>query len=173
VPDELAPQFADAPGFFEAFGWTSAISDDLEADDVMGSLAKIEEKAGGEALVMTGDRDLFQCVTDRVKVLYVSTGKQGAHLVDAAEDVGVELIAWTVDELERTEQILDDLFADESYRRLLAARGDARDAAGGVPGDARGADPYPRRRADTGSGGMRRRVRPSAGGMAARECRAR
>jgi 5'-3' exonuclease len=95
VPD--APQFADAPGFFEAFGWTSAISDDLEADDVMGSLAKIEEKAGGEALVMTGDRDLFQCVTDRVKVLYVSTGKQGAHLVDAAEvkrryGIGPELV---------------------------------------------------------------------------------
>jgi 5'-3' exonuclease len=84
VPDELAPQFADAPGFFEAFGWTSAISDHLEADDVMGSLAKLEEKAGGEALLMTGDRDMFQCVTDSVKVLYVRTGKQGAELVDAA-----------------------------------------------------------------------------------------
>jgi 5'-3' exonuclease len=97
VPDELAPQFADAPGFFEAFGWTSAVSDDLEADDVMGSLAKSEEKAGGEALVMTGDRDLFQCVTDRVKVLYVRTGKQGAELVDGAEvkrryGIGPELV---------------------------------------------------------------------------------
>src|SRR3954470_17637943 len=68
VPDELAPQFADAPAFFAAFGWTSAISDELEADDVMGSLAKSEEKAGGEALVMTGDRDLYQCVTDSVRV---------------------------------------------------------------------------------------------------------
>ena len=45
VPDQLAPQFAVAPGFFEDFGWTSAISEDLEADDVMGSLAKLEEKA--------------------------------------------------------------------------------------------------------------------------------
>jgi 5'-3' exonuclease len=85
VPDELAPQFADAPGFFGAFGWTSVISDDLEADDVMGSLAKAEEKAGGEALLMTGDRDLFQCVTAHVRVLYVSTGVQGGQLVDAAE----------------------------------------------------------------------------------------
>src|SRR5829696_376690 len=85
VPDELAPQFADAPEFFGAFGWTSVIDDELEADDVMGSLAKTEEKAGGEALLMTGDRDLFQCVTGRVKVLYVSTGKRGAQLVDAAE----------------------------------------------------------------------------------------
>jgi len=85
VPDELAPQFADAQAFFGAFGWTSVISDDLEADDVMGSLAKAEEKAGGEALLMTGDRDLFQCVTGKVKVLYVSTGVSGGQLVDAAE----------------------------------------------------------------------------------------
>jgi 5'-3' exonuclease len=85
VPDELAPQFADAAAFFGAFGWTSAISDELEADDVMGSLAKAEEKAGGEALLMTGDRDLFQCVTGKVKVLYVRTGVRGGELVDAAE----------------------------------------------------------------------------------------
>src|SRR4051795_1190994 len=62
VPDELAPQFAAAPDFFDAFGWTSAIATDLEADDVMGSLARAEADAGGEALLMTGDRDLFQCV---------------------------------------------------------------------------------------------------------------
>jgi 5'-3' exonuclease len=85
VPDELAPQFADAAAFFGAFGWTSAISDELEADDVMGTLAKAEEKAGGEALLMTGDRDLFQCVTGKVKVLYVRTGVRGGELVDAAE----------------------------------------------------------------------------------------
>ena len=97
VPDELAPQFADAPEFFGAFGWTAAVSDDLEADDVMGSLAKVEERAGGEALLMTGDRDLFQCVTDNVKVLYVRTGSRGAELVDAAEvkrryGIGPELV---------------------------------------------------------------------------------
>jgi DNA polymerase-1 len=85
VPDELGPQFADAPAFFGALGWRSVIDDELEADDVMGSLARAEEKAGGEALLMTGDRDLFQCVTERVKVLYVRTGSKGAEVVDAAE----------------------------------------------------------------------------------------
>jgi 5'-3' exonuclease len=85
VPDELAPQFAAAPGFFESFGWTSAISEDHEADDVMGSLAVAEEKAGGEALILTGDRDMFQCVTERVKVLYLKTGVKGGERVDAAE----------------------------------------------------------------------------------------
>ena len=32
VPDQLAPQFDDAPEFFAAFGWTSVIDDELEAD---------------------------------------------------------------------------------------------------------------------------------------------
>ena len=36
VPDALAWQFAQAPGLFEAFGWSSASSEDLEADDLLG-----------------------------------------------------------------------------------------------------------------------------------------
>jgi 5'-3' exonuclease len=36
-------------------------------------------------LVMTGDRDMYQCVNDRVTVLYIRTGGRGAEAVDAAE----------------------------------------------------------------------------------------
>jgi 5'-3' exonuclease len=86
VPDALAPQFADSRAFFEAFGWTVAVSDNLEADDLLGSYARRETESGGRTLVMTGDRDMFQCVGDDVQVLYVRTGgKQGAELVDTAE----------------------------------------------------------------------------------------
>ncbi|HEX8065616.1 MAG TPA: 5'-3' exonuclease H3TH domain-containing protein [Thermoleophilaceae bacterium] len=86
VPDELAPQFADCGPFFGAFGWTVAAHDELEADDLLGSYAAVEAEAGGTALVMTGDRDMYQCATDAVTVLYVRTGgAQGAEPVDAAE----------------------------------------------------------------------------------------
>jgi 5'-3' exonuclease len=86
VPETLAPQFAACRDFFEAFGWTVAVSETLEADDLLGAYARVETDAGGETLVMTGDRDMFQCAGDRVKILYVRTGgKQGAELVDAAE----------------------------------------------------------------------------------------
>jgi 5'-3' exonuclease len=85
VPDELAPQFADAGDFFSAFGWEIAVSDTLEADDLLGSFARIEEDAGGRALILTGDRDMFQCATDRVHVLYVRTGSRGAEEVGPAE----------------------------------------------------------------------------------------
>jgi DNA polymerase-1 len=86
VPDTLAPQFAEARPFFEAFGWIVADSDSFEADDLLGSYARSETDAGGRTLVMTGDRDMYQCAGDRVQILYVRTGgKQGAELVDAAE----------------------------------------------------------------------------------------
>jgi 5'-3' exonuclease len=85
VPDELAPQFADAGDFLEAFGWRLATTDSLEADDLLGSFARVEDKAGGEALLMTGDRDMFQCATKRVTVLYVTTGKRGSEEVGPAE----------------------------------------------------------------------------------------
>jgi len=85
VPDTLAPQFADSPAFFEAFGWTVAASDTLEADDLLGAYARRETDAGGTTLVMTGDRDMFQCAGDRVTILYVRTGARGAELVDARE----------------------------------------------------------------------------------------
>lgn len=85
MPDELGPQFAACRDLFPRFGWQIAESDDLEADDVLGSLARVESEAGGTTLVMSGDRDMFQTVTDAVTVLYVSTGKRGGQLVDPAE----------------------------------------------------------------------------------------
>jgi 5'-3' exonuclease len=86
VPDELAPQFADCVEFFGAFGWIVAVSGDLEADDLLASYARAEVAAGGGALVMTGDRDMYQLVGEGITVLYVRTGgKQGAEVVDAAE----------------------------------------------------------------------------------------
>jgi 5'-3' exonuclease len=85
VPEGLVPQFADSGAFFEAFGWVVHIHDSLEADDLLGSYAHAEEQAGGRALVMTGDRDMFQCASDRVTILYVRTGGRGAESVDPAD----------------------------------------------------------------------------------------
>jgi DNA polymerase-1 len=85
MPEPLDRQFADAPGFFAAFGWTVAGSDDLEADDLMHSYALTEAEAGGTALILTGDRDMFQSVGDGITVLYAAQSKGGPAEVDAAE----------------------------------------------------------------------------------------
>jgi 5'-3' exonuclease len=86
MPDDLPHQFADARPFFEAFGWTVATSDELEADDLLGTYAEREAAAGGQALLLTGDRDMYQCAGERVTVLYVRTGGKGA------EEVGPEQV---------------------------------------------------------------------------------
>jgi DNA polymerase-1 len=85
VPDDLAPQFAAARGFYEAFGWTVAVHDSLEADDLLGTYARLEAKAGGRSLLLTGDRDMFQCAGEDCTVLYVRTGGRGAEEVGPAE----------------------------------------------------------------------------------------
>jgi DNA polymerase-1 len=87
LPDRLAPQWSDCRDFFSAFGWEVVSSDDLEADDLLGTYARKEaERKGGRALLLTGDRDMYQCATDAVTVLYVRTGgKQGAEEVGPDE----------------------------------------------------------------------------------------
>ncbi|CAN5129711.1 hypothetical protein BH24ACT23_BH24ACT23_07670 [soil metagenome] len=86
MPEKLVPQWQEAGLFFEAFGWVVEQHETLEADDLLGTFARIEADAGGTALLLTGDRDMFQCASDAVTVLYVSTGgKRGAQEVDPAE----------------------------------------------------------------------------------------
>jgi DNA polymerase-1 len=113
VPDALAPQFAAAPDFFDRLGWTVLTHDSLEADDLLGTLARLETEAGGTALLLTGDRDMFQCASDQVTVLYLTTGKRGAHPIDPAE-------------VERRYGIAPELVPD-----FIALRGDPSD---GLPG---------------------------------------
>lgn len=85
MPEDLVEQWKDAPAFFAAFGWPSLEAGDLEADDLLGSLARTETSSGGRALLFTGDRDMFQCAGDGVTVLYPRTGaKDGPEEIDAA-----------------------------------------------------------------------------------------
>jgi 5'-3' exonuclease len=96
MPDGLAVQWAQARAFWEAFGWTVLDHDGLEADDLMHSLALAEERAGGSALIFTGDRDMFQCVTDKVHVLMQQARKgfteMGPEDVRERYGIGPELV---------------------------------------------------------------------------------
>jgi DNA polymerase-1 len=85
MPDDLAHQWARAPELYESLGWIVADSDDLEADDLLGTLAALEEEAGGTALILTGDRDLFQCATDKVHVLLQQRGREGPEVLGPEE----------------------------------------------------------------------------------------
>jgi 5'-3' exonuclease len=69
MPDALADQWQRAPALLQAFGWTVASDDQLEADDLMFSFARGERAAGGRALLLTGDRDLYQAVDEHTAIL--------------------------------------------------------------------------------------------------------
>ena len=75
VPTELDWQFGDSADFFGSFGWTVAADETLEADDLLNSYAERERQAGGRTLLLTGDRDMFQCASGKVRVLYAGRGR--------------------------------------------------------------------------------------------------
>ena len=116
VPDALGWQFSVAGEFFAGFGWASLGSDELEADDLLGSLANVEAAAGGETLILTGDRDMYQCAGDRTRVLYLKSGTTGFETVDAHEVI-------------RRYGIEPALVPD-----FIALRGDPSDGLPGAPG---------------------------------------
>lgn len=69
MPEALRGQWTRAPELLGSFGWTVAQTDELEADDLMFSFARVEARAGGHTLVLTADRDLYQAVDDHTQVL--------------------------------------------------------------------------------------------------------
>jgi 5'-3' exonuclease len=115
MPPELREQWSQAPALLEGMGWTVCHSDELEADDVMFSLARAEEQAGGRALLFTGDRDLYGAVNDASAV--VELPRSGAPTTigpaEVRERYGVE-----------PEQVAD----------FIALRGDPSDGIPGAPG---------------------------------------
>jgi DNA polymerase-1 len=118
MPPELATQWDTAPALLESLGWTFATDAELEADDVMFSFALAEVAGGGDsrALLLTGDRDLFQAVNDRVAV--VTPGKGGAP----PTEIGPEQV--------RERYGIDpELVSD-----FIALRGDPSDGLPGAPG---------------------------------------
>jgi 5'-3' exonuclease len=87
MPEELVPQWEDAPAYFGAFNWSVLHAPDLEADDLLGTLARLEVEAGGRALLYTGDRDMFQCVGNDVAVLWPVGGKGEPEVIGPQEVV--------------------------------------------------------------------------------------
>jgi DNA polymerase-1 len=77
MPDGLADQWGRSPALYRALGWTVLDAEDLEADDLLHSLALAEAAGGGRTLILTGDRDLFQCATEDVTVLLQRSGQEG------------------------------------------------------------------------------------------------
>ncbi|MHB0913476.1 MAG: DNA polymerase I [Armatimonadota bacterium] len=116
TPDELSSQGPLAREMVAAFNIPVLEVEGVEADDVVGTLARRAESEGYDVLIVTGDMDALQLVDERVKVMSTIKGVSETVIYDEAaveERYGL-----------RPEQLVD-------YKAL---KGDPSDNIPGVPG---------------------------------------
>jgi DNA polymerase-1 len=117
MPDEMRTQMARIEQLLRAFDIPIITYPNFEADDILGTLARKAAAEGTDVLVMTGDRDMFQLVDERVKILYTSGGPNPETKIYGVPEVA-ERYGLT------PEQFID----------LKALTGDSSDNIPGVPG---------------------------------------
>jgi DNA polymerase-1 len=69
MPDDLAAQIAPLHETIAAMGWPLLIVEGVEADDVIGTLARQAERAGMRVVISTGDKDITQLVSPNVTLV--------------------------------------------------------------------------------------------------------
>jgi DNA polymerase-1 len=114
--EALLEQLDLLPEAVRALGFATAKAPGYEADDFLGAAVAAEEERGGDAVVVTSDRDSFQLASDRTTILTPTRGvSQLARIgpVEVRERYGVE-----------PEQVPD----------FIALRGDPSDKIPGAPG---------------------------------------
>ena len=100
TPDELRPQGPMARQVCEALHIPIFEVPGVEADDVVGTMARLGEQAGMDVIIVTGDNDALQLVTEHVRVLTTRRGITDTVLYDPAavrERYGLE--PWQVPHL--------------------------------------------------------------------------
>ncbi|MEZ0052903.1 DNA polymerase-1 [Mycobacterium sp. MAA66] len=116
TPDEFRGQIDIAKEVLGALGITVLAEEGFEADDLIATLATQAEAAGFRVLVVTGDRDSLQLVSDDVTVLYPKKGVSDLHRF--TPDAVVEKYGLT----------------PKQYPDFAALRGDPSDNLPGIPG---------------------------------------
>jgi DNA polymerase-1 len=82
APDELRAQFPWAREVVEALGIPIVEIPTFEADDVIGTLAQQAEAAGLDVIILTGDLDVLQLVTEHIRVFASRRGISDTIIYD-------------------------------------------------------------------------------------------
>ena len=69
MPDDLRPQADLLPELVELMGWKVLKINNVEADDVIGTLARQAEAANMDVVISTGDKDMAQLVGGRITLV--------------------------------------------------------------------------------------------------------
>lgn len=116
TPDDFKGQVELIGELLDAMNVPRFAVEGFEADDVIATLATQAEAAGFEVLIVTGDRDSFQLVSDHVTVLYPTKGVS-------------ELTRFTPQKVEERYGLTPAQYPD-----FAALRGDPSDNLPGIPG---------------------------------------
>lgn len=88
MPEELREQVPVIKEVLKAMGITIMEQAGLEADDILGTMAKRAEAAGYEVSLVSGDRDLLQIASERIKIRIPKTKGSKTEIEDYyAKDV--------------------------------------------------------------------------------------
>ncbi|MDQ2076226.1 DNA polymerase I [Marinimicrobium sp. ABcell2] len=74
MPDDLRPQVEPIKAIVRAMGLPLLVVDGVEADDVIGTLARQATEAGRDMVISTGDKDMAQLVNSHVSLVNTMTG---------------------------------------------------------------------------------------------------
>ena len=69
MPDDLRSQVAPLHEAIKAMGWPLIVEEGVEADDVIGALAKQAEREGMRVIISTGDKDISQLVNEHITIV--------------------------------------------------------------------------------------------------------
>ncbi|MHA3021157.1 DNA polymerase I [Mycobacterium sp. BMJ-28] len=116
TPDEFRGQIDITKEVLNALGITVLAEEGFEADDIIATLATQAQDAGYRVLVVTGDRDSLQLVSDDVTVLYPIKGVS-------------ELTRFTPEAVQAKYGLTPTQYPD-----FAALRGDPSDNLPGIPG---------------------------------------
>src|SRR5215213_8294718 len=83
--DDLLEQLDLLPEVVRAFGFAAAKAPGYEADDFLAAAVQSEEKNGGNALVVTSDRDSFQLASEQTTILTPTRGVSELARIGPAE----------------------------------------------------------------------------------------
>ncbi|MGI8631792.1 MAG: DNA polymerase I [Solirubrobacterales bacterium] len=115
-PGLLREQWPHLAPLVDAFGFTNVRVEGFEADDVIATLAERCREQEIPVMIVTGDRDAYQLVTDGVQVMHTSRGVTDTRIYDRE---GV------IDRYGIPPELVPD---------LIGLRGDTSDNIPGVPG---------------------------------------
>jgi DNA polymerase-1 len=118
MPEELREQVPIIKDVLKAMGILIVEKEGFEADDLLGTIAKNMEKEGLLVSVVSGDRDLLQLATDKIKIRIPKTKRTGTEIEDYNEKEVIEKYQVT------PQQIIE----------LKALMGDTADNIPGLPG---------------------------------------